>query len=32
LTGEGGGEGEGVKEDAPTSILPQDGGGRKGVW
>jgi len=43
LTGEGGGEGEGVKEDAPTSILPRsgggrkkliprDGGGRKGVW
>jgi len=25
-------KGEGVKEDAPTSILPRGGGGRKGVW
>jgi len=29
LMGEGRGEGERVKEDAPTSILPRDGGGRK---
>jgi len=27
--GEGRGEGEGMKEDAPTSILPRSGGGRK---
>jgi len=27
--GEGRGEGEGMKEDAPTSILPQSVGGRK---